>query len=351
MLASDNGDVSLNATAGLSNTGTIGGANVSATAGNLLNQGRIVSSGTVQLQANQDLLNLGGQIAGRDVWLSAGRDLTSSTSGDAMNGRSSIVAQGNLLLQAGRDISLTGTTLQTGNSAALQAGRDLILQPTASTRERGELHDGAGTSLTIGNNLSLQAGNDLQLHGVAIAAGGDAALQAGHDLPLTPVTDANGKATVRTSIATGGSLQLAAGNDLTIRQAQVKADGNLIAAAGHDLNVISVLGDSRTVTDQTRQGKTKVVTTTTTQDLDQQALTAGGNLVLSAGHDVNLTAAKLDAGKGLAVVAGNDLNSTTLTTVDSSTTLETRKRFKDTAPGSVRQQPAKPKLSSSMLRP
>ncbi|WP_255424678.1 hemagglutinin repeat-containing protein, partial [Xanthomonas sp. LMG 12460] len=123
---------------------------------------------------------------------------------------------------------------------------------------------------------------------------------------------------------------MAAGNDLTIRQAQVKADGNLIAAAGHDLNVTSVLGDSRTVTDQSRQGKTKVVTTTTTQDIDQQALTAGGNLVLSAGHDVNLTAAKLDAGNGLAVVAGHDLNSTTLTTVDSTTTLETRKRFKQT---------------------
>ncbi|WP_267085908.1 hemagglutinin repeat-containing protein [Xanthomonas sacchari] len=333
LLASDNGDVSLNATAGLSNTGTIGGANVSANVGNLLNQGRIVSSGTVQLQANQDLLNLGGQIAGRDVLLSAGRDLTSTTR-DALAGgdlRSGITADNNLLLQAGRDLSLTGTTVQAGNSAALLAGNNLTLQPTALRNDGGLMRGGDGTSLTIGNNLSLQAGNDLQLHGVAIAAGGDAALQAGHDLSLlTPVTDANGKATVRTSIATGGSLQLAAGNDLTIRQAQIKADGNLIAAAGHDLNVTSVLGDSRTVTDQSRQGKTRVVTTTTTQDIDQQALTAGGNLVLSAGHDVNLTAAKLDAGSGLAVVAGNDLNSTTLTTVDSSSTLETRKRFKQT---------------------
>ncbi|MDY4282989.1 hemagglutinin repeat-containing protein [Xanthomonas sp. LF06-19] len=220
--------------------------------------------------------------------------------------------------------------MKASNSAALLAGNNLRLQPTALRDESGLTRGGDGTSLTVGNNLSLQAGNDLQLHGVAIAAGGDAALQAGHDLSLTPVTDANGKATVRTSIDTGGSLQLAAGNDLTIRQAQVKADGNLIAAAGHDLNVTSVLGDSRTVTDQTRQGKTRVVTTTTTQDIDQQALTAGGNLVLSAGHDVNLTAVKLDAGNGLAVVAGNDLNSTTLTTVDSSTTLETRKRFKQT---------------------
>nr|WP_319019538.1 hemagglutinin repeat-containing protein [Xanthomonas sacchari] len=104
----------------------------------------------------------------------------------------------------------------------------------------------------------------------------------GHDLSLTSGTDANGKATVSTSIDTGGSLQLAAGNDLTIRQAQVSADGKLIAAAGHDLNVTSVLGDSRTVTDQTRQGKTRLVTTTTTQDIDQQALTAG--------NDVNLLA-------------------------------------------------------------
>ncbi|MBO9828352.1 hemagglutinin repeat-containing protein [Xanthomonas sp. A2111] len=332
LLASDNGDVSLNATAGLSNTGTISGANVSANVGNLLNQGRIVSSGTVQLQANQDLLNLGGQIAGRDVLLSAGRDLTSTTREALAGGdlRSGITAGNNLLLQAGRDLSLTGTTVQAGNSAALLAGNNLTLQPTALRNESGLTRGGDLTSLTVGNNLSLQAGNDLQLHGVAIAAGGDAALQAGHDLSLTPVADANGKATVRTSIATGGSLQLAAGNDLTIRQAQVTAGGNLIAAAGHDLNVTSVLGDSRTVTDQTRQGKTRVVTTTTTQDIDQQALTAGGNLVLSAGHDVNLTAAKLDAGNGLAVVAGNDLNSTTLTTVDSSTTLETRKRFKQT---------------------
>ncbi|MCW0399883.1 hypothetical protein NB688_004182 [Xanthomonas sacchari] len=279
LLASDNGDVSLNATAGLSNTGTIGGANVSANVGNLLNQGRIVSSGTVALQANQDLLNLGGQIAGRDVLLSAGRDLTSTTR-DALAGgdlRSGITAGNNLLLQAGRDLSLTGTTLQAGNNAALQAGNNLLLQPTALRDESGLMRGGDTSSLTV-----------------------------------------------------GGNLQLAAGNDLIIRQAQVKAGGDLMAAAGHDLDVTSVLGDSHTTTDETRQGKTKVVTASNIQVIDQQALTAGGNLVLSAGHDVNLTAAKLDAGKGLAVVAGNDLNSTTLTTVDTSTTVETRNRFKQT---------------------
>ncbi|MCC4598329.1 hemagglutinin repeat-containing protein [Xanthomonas campestris pv. phormiicola] len=332
LLASDNGNVSLNATAGLSNSGTISGVNVSATAGTLLNQGRIAGTGTVALQAKQDLLNLGGQIAGRDVLLSAGNDLLSTTR-DAVAGgdlRSGISADNNLLMNAGHDLTLTGTAVRAGGSAALQAGNDLVLQPTALRNESGLTRGGDATSLTVGRDLSLLAGNDLQLHGVAITAGGDATLQAGHDLSLTPVTDASGKATVRTSIVTDGSLQLAAGNDITIRQAEVKAGGDLIAAAGHDLNVTSVLGESTTTTDHTRQGKTKVTTTTTTQDLDQQALAAGGNLILSAGNDVNLVAAKLDAGKGLAVVAGNDINSTTLTTVDSSDTLETRKRFKQT---------------------
>ncbi|WP_255423937.1 hemagglutinin repeat-containing protein [Xanthomonas sp. SI] len=330
LLASDNGDVSLNATASLSNSGTISGVNVSATAGNLLNQGRIAGTGTVSLQAQQDLLNLGGQIIGRDVLLSAGNDLLSSTSGGVLNAGSGITADRNLLINAGHDLTLAGVTVQAGGSAALQAGNNLVLQPTASSEERGFTRDGATTTLATGADLSLLAGNDLQLHGVAITAGGDAALQAGHDLSLTPVTDVNGKATVRSSIVTDGSLQLAAGNDITIRQAEVKAGGDLIAAAGHDLNVESVLGESTTTTDHTREGKTKVTTTTTTQDLDEQALTAGGNLILSAGNDVNLVAAKLDAGKGLAVVAGNDINSTTLTTVDSSDTLETRKRFKQT---------------------
>ncbi|MCT8276572.1 hemagglutinin repeat-containing protein, partial [Xanthomonas translucens] len=139
-----------------------------------------------------------------------------------------------------------------GGSAALQAGNNLVLQPTALRNESGLTRDGDATSLTVGQDLSLLAGNDLQLHGVAITAGGDAALQAGHDLSLTPATDANGKATVRTSIVTDGSLQLAAGHDITIRQAEVKAGGDLIAAAGHDLNVTSVLGESTTTTDHSR---------------------------------------------------------------------------------------------------
>ncbi|QWN08360.1 hemagglutinin [Xanthomonas citri pv. fuscans] len=315
----------------MSNQGVIAGADVSVTASNLLNQGRISGSGGVSLEARNDLLNQ-GQIQGRDVALVAGNNLVSEAS-KAINGvgiLSGITASNTLQLTAGNDMTLTGTRVQAGGSAALIAGNNLSLTPSALRDDNGLLRGGDAVSVTTGKDLIVSAGNDLQLHGVTIAAGGSAALQAGNNLSLTPTTGLDGKVATRTSINTGDSLQLTAGNDLTIRQADVKAGGDLIAAAGNNLNVESVLNDSETNSYKSRNGKTRVTTTTTTQTIDQQALTAGGNLILSAGNDVNLVAAKLDAGKGLGISAGSDINASTLTTVDTSDTLETRKRFKQT---------------------
>ncbi|QJD67554.1 filamentous hemagglutinin N-terminal domain-containing protein [Xanthomonas campestris pv. badrii] len=325
------GNVELNATNAMSNQGVIAGADVSVTAGNLLNQGRISGTGTVALEARNDLLNQ-GQIQGRDVGLAAGNNLVSEAA-KAVNGvgiLSGISASNTLQLMAGNDMTLTGTRVQAGGSAALSAGNNLSLTPSALRDDNGLLRGGDAVSLVTGKDLIVSAGNDLQLHGVSINAGGSAALQAGNNLSLTPLTGLDGKAGTRTSISTGESLQLTAGNDLTIRQAEVKAGGDLIAAAGNNLNVESVLNDSETNSYNSRNGKTRVTTTTTTQTIDQQALTAGGNLILSAGNDVNLVAAKLDAGKGLGVSAGNDINASTLTTVDTRDVLETRKRFKQT---------------------
>ncbi|MEF9421479.1 hemagglutinin repeat-containing protein, partial [Xanthomonas citri pv. viticola] len=246
-----------------------------------------------------DLLNQ-GQIQGRDVALVAGNNLVSEAS-KAINGvgiLSGISASNTLQLMAGNDMTLTGTRVQAGGSAALIAGNNLSLTPSALRDDNGLLRGGDAVSVTTGKDLIVSAGNDLQLHGVTINAGGSAALQAGNNLSLTPTLGLDGKVATRNSISTGDSLQLTAGNDLTIRQAEVKAGGDLIAAAGNNLNVASVLNDSQTNSDTSRNGKTRVTTTTTTQTIDQQALTAGGNLILSAGNDVNLVAAKLDAGKG-----------------------------------------------------
>ncbi|MCC4588834.1 filamentous hemagglutinin N-terminal domain-containing protein, partial [Xanthomonas sp. NCPPB 1067] len=180
------GNVELNATNTLSNQGVIAGADVSVTAGNLLNQGRISGTGTVSLQARNDLLNQ-GQIQGRDVALAAGNNLVSEAS-RAINGAgilSGISASNALQLMAGNDMTLTGTRVQAGGSAALIAGNNLSLTPSALRDDNGLLRGGDAVSVTTGKDLIVSAGKDLQLHGVTIKAGGSAALQAGNDLSLT----------------------------------------------------------------------------------------------------------------------------------------------------------------------
>ncbi|WP_425479151.1 hemagglutinin repeat-containing protein [Pseudoxanthomonas composti] len=319
------GTVDLNATGTLTNQGAITGTDVLATAGSLLNQGRIAGSDAVVLQARDDLLNLGGQIQGQDVALSAGNALRSEAlAGIGAHSTLGAISAGNsLALLAGGDLSLSGTKVAAGGNALLAAGGSLLAQPGALREDAGLIRGGEATSIQAGGNLQLQAGNDLQLRGVAVEAGGSAALMAGGTLSLSQ--DGSG---TRTRVSAAEDLQLSSGKDLLLRQVEVSAGGDLVATAARDLTVESVLEPGSTVVDRSRQGKTQVTTTTTRQSLDVQALNAGGNLVLAAGNDVNLVAAQLQAGQGMTVVAGNDLNVTALTTTDTSSTTETRKRFK-----------------------
>ncbi len=211
------GDVELNATNTLSNQGVIAGADVSITAGNLLNQGRIGGTGSVALEARNDLLNQ-GQIQGRDVALVAGNNLVSEAS-KAINGvgiLSGISASNTLQLMAGNDMTLTGTRVQAGGSAALIAGNNLSLTPSALRDDNGLLRGGDVVSVTTGKDLFVSAGNDLQLHGVTIAAGGSAALQAGNDLSLTPTTNTGSLVG-----STDGAVTMTAGNKVSITGSDV----------------------------------------------------------------------------------------------------------------------------------
>ncbi|MFA1750732.1 hypothetical protein [Xanthomonas campestris] len=100
------GNVELNATNAMSNQGVIAGADVSITAGNLLNQ---------------------GQIQGRDVALVAGNNLVSEAT-KAINGvgiLSGITARNTLQLFSGNDMTLNDIRVQADGSAALIAGNNL----------------------------------------------------------------------------------------------------------------------------------------------------------------------------------------------------------------------------------
>ncbi|HET6395666.1 MAG TPA: hemagglutinin repeat-containing protein [Pseudoxanthomonas sp.] len=284
-----------------------------ATASQLASRGALMSGGqALEVQAAGTVRNDGTLQGGHGAWLSAdalintgvvgGGSVQVATSGDVRNrGR---LSGSTVVVDAGGDFMQDARgRVESSGAATVRAGRNLDLTRTTVA--------GAGP-------VTLAAGQDLRVTATQVLSGSSLALSAGQDLVLTN----------RSTTAAGGSMALQAGRDLAVREATVTAGEDLVARAGRDLDVESVSQEATLRTTAARHGKSRVATTTSTQGLDVQALVAGGDLVLEAGHDVNLAAARLEAGRNLAVTAGNDLNATTLTTTDTSSTLETRRRFR-----------------------
>ncbi len=101
-------------------------------------------------------------------------------------------------------------------------------------------------------------------------------------------------------------LLLDAGRDIRIEGATVRSDGDATLRAGRDVNVTSLILDSRSTTRRVSGGTLGTEERNTTIN-DQSALTAsvsaGGNLTLRGGSNVNLTGANLEAGGVAAVIA------------------------------------------------
>ncbi|MGO1003638.1 hemagglutinin repeat-containing protein [Lysobacter sp. CA196] len=164
--------------------------------------------------------------------------------------------------------------------------------------------------LIQGGNVAVRAQQDLINRGGIIQGNDRLVVSAGRDLIVEGTKDYAPDRLAGLYVSNpNGVLLASAGRDLSVLgAAQVRSAGDAALSAGRDLSIASRVGDTTT----TGFGKNR----DTKQSLDVASVSAGGNLVLSGGRDVQLTAAQLEAGKSAAVVAGRDIVSTTLTTTD-----------------------------------
>ncbi|MFQ3789857.1 DUF637 domain-containing protein [Halomonas sp. A29] len=333
--------LNLNVANELVNSGTLAGRQgVTVSADRIANLNGRISGDEVSLMAASDLLHRGGDIDGRAVTLFAGRDLTLQGGGvtaereltlqagrdlalTSQAGRQTALtvtdADGLLQAGAGRDLTIAGAALDSAGSLALGAGRDLNIASTLDTQSnrygRVTLNSASidyQATLTAGQNLILNAGRDLSLAAVDVTAGGNGLIAAGRDLALE--TLATGSAMsggrlqrsqqqeVGTTLAFGNDLTLMAGQDLYARAANVSAAGDLAAIAGRDIEIEA--GHSS----QHDERRTRRTHTIDSQSRVQGSdFSAGGNLTLTAGEDLRLTASRLQAGEGAALLAGGNI--------------------------------------------
>ena len=244
---------------------------------NNVNSAQISAGGNLGLHASGDINNISATIAGRVVDLESldgsinnltleeqfsldaqGR-FGSVALKDTLTGRTATIASTEgLALAAGKDISLTGAALKAGGDLLMDAGGNI----TANAIETNKAYAQSGFWQRAATSRA-----DISQAGSSIQAGAGLAILAGNDLTLSA-----------SDVSAGKSAQLAAGQDLTLKAQQTAQNSRSGGSESHATGV---------------KGAT---------------VTAGGNLILTAGRDLTSQAAALAAGEQTGLQAGRDVN-------------------------------------------
>ncbi|NWD41581.1 two-partner secretion domain-containing protein [Pseudomonas yamanorum] len=248
----------------------------------------ITARGNLAIDAGRDLNNHGALVAGNDANLSAGRDLN---------------------LVAVSDTSVIHNTIDGGEKSTI----------TTDVKN-------LAASVMAGGNVNMQAGQDVNIIGSTATAGKDLNIQAGRDFNVTSVSDVHnvegkekdGKKRIKTvdeqttqlaSVLTAGAdFKSQAGRDTTIVASKISAGNEAYLYSGDKLNLLAAENSTHTLYDMKEKGswgakkaQTDEVTRTTQMGTE---IKTGGNLTLKSEGDQLYQVAKLNSGKDIILDSG-----------------------------------------------
>ncbi|MGJ0191331.1 hemagglutinin repeat-containing protein, partial [Pantoea sp. RRHST58] len=268
--------------------------------------------------------------SGGDLVLAAGQDLTSQAA--------AIVADGDVGLQAGRNINLNAEESRTGNSE--RGSKKTVINETVRQQ---------GTEIVSGGSATLVAGNDITSQASTLTANNDLALQAGHDVNITTATESDyaykeetktkkrlfSKKTTHTiseesdtaekaSQLSGDRVSIIAGNDLTVKGSSVIGEGDVGLKAGNDLTIAAATdtqtsyrlsetkksgmfsGGGLGVTFGSASTKQQLKQDGTTQSQSASTIgSTGGNVTLVAGQDARVAGSDVIAKQDISLAGGS----------------------------------------------
>jgi len=287
--------------------------------------GALIQGADVKLIAGQDLKNSGTLRATHNLDASASNDIVNSGLIEAGE-RLDLLAGNNIVNKAGgviagRDVSLTTTRGDVINERSISATGD-------NTHLHLEYVDSAAR-IEAANDLSIKAGRDFVSTGGVLESERDTTISAGRDVSIATVEQRNSSNLGKQSssitqhgstLDVGRDLTVSAGRDLSAVASQIDAKRDVSMSAAGDLTLASaadeqhVYSRSKRVTSQ-EDHVTQVST----------ALTAGGNVTLNAGKDLELIASRVSAGDEAYLYAGDNVNLETADNTDYSYYSKTKK--------------------------
>ncbi|NWA10194.1 hemagglutinin repeat-containing protein [Pseudomonas gingeri] len=324
---------------------------------------RIEAGNNLTVTAGRDIANSGGVLkstqdtvlkAGRDVNITSAEQVNSNTLGDHHNDRtitqngSSITSGRDLAISAGRDLTAVASQINAKRDVALSAVDDLTLSSAADeqhsygrTKKVTSQEDHSqqvSTSLNAGGKVSLNAGKDLQLVASRVGAGDEAYLVAGANLTLQSAKDddysfysktsknSSGKKSrldevasstnVGSLVTSGSNSTLVAGANILVQGSTVSADkGAARLVAGTDVQVIAET-DSSSARHESSKSKSSwggfksskvqdAVSETRTEAVG--SMISGDSVSVVSGRDATVSGSSLVSTQDLSVQAGRDL--------------------------------------------
>ncbi|PUA18083.1 hemagglutinin repeat-containing protein [Glaciimonas sp. PCH181] len=212
---------------------------------------------------------------------------------------SDIAQTGALIAAHDIDLTINGSL---DNGGMLQAANNLLIHATDITNS-GAIHSTGkdGTTHLIADNDILNHGGTLSGHRVGILAGRDVTLR-------TDVITAVGKNGANSALGNSANinadqLSIQAGRDLTVSAANVHASGDATLAAGRDLTLNTITTEA---TSNVRYDSQNHLNEHQTQ-VNGSNVATGGTLTMTAGQDIDASAAYVNAGGQLVVAAGRDV--------------------------------------------
>ncbi len=303
-----------------------------------VNNGSVISGNNVQLT--------GGHITNSGSTLLANNNLILDSQNSINNLNNGLMqAGGHLDLNAIGDINNISSTIS-GKTVALESldgninNLTLVEQVDIAGFKDTRLGDTA--AINAQDSLSLVAGNNIAVTGANLTSGGsDLLMNAWGDVAV----NAN---QINDSFSRSTAWQVQTSHDAVSWQgSSISAGGNLGMNAGNNLDltasgvnagssvVLAAGNDLNLNAAHTRQDSHNGNSESHSSGLERTTVSAGGNLILKAGQDINSQAAGLAAENDVTLQAGRDMNLLAEATVSGSSTHEKKKTVIDE---SVRQQ-------------
>lgn len=309
-----NNDLTLQAQHDIVNdSGTISGKTVNLAAGNDIHIGRATQSVNVAPDQAFTHEGIAGSVDGDNVMIAANRDVTFAGGN---------LSAGNATVAAGRDLTVGSQTLTT--EQRLQSGgsrfdRSATSEQGSSVKTTGDLilvtnHDLTvnGSSIDSGGSLTGVAGNAVNLQA---SMGHDSFNYTAQDSHVSAAAQgSNDTATASTLHAGGDMTFVARGGDLTLKDAALTSDtGAINLAAVRDVNIGAATEqhynhDERHENNQGFLSGSSRDDSTTDQYTVQQGSSLSGNTInINAGHDLAVTASQIVGTGDVNLAAANNL--------------------------------------------